>query len=63
MSTRTIVEINHDNLRDLLDAELMRCIYMALKTSQASVGDGFGGYHNFRVLAQHHHSETLITKT
>ena len=58
MSTRTIIEVNHDYLHDLLKyPEEVQAFIAALKSSsswaEAHTPSGI------RILGQRHHSETL----
>jgi hypothetical protein len=56
MSTRTIIEINHDYLTDLLeDSSFMKQFLWSLR----AVGDAYEPP-GVRVLAQRHHSDTLV---
>lgn len=60
MSTRTIIEINHDYIHDLGDAEWEE-LKRVLRSGFA-VRDIESGRHpvrGVRVLGQRHHSETL----
>ena len=67
MSTRTIIEINHDFLRERGRVELMD-LWSALPSSEVarllnlSGGKPFNWSSGVRVLAQRHHSETLTLK-
>lgn len=65
MSTRTIIELNHDyiaNVRTLGDLhELVRSLGMSEVTTRLNQNDGkpitWNGNHAIRVLGQRHHSE------
>ena len=64
MSTRTIIEINHDCLRPH-DLQELIDLWKALPSSSitgllnANKGEPFGWSNGIRVLGQRHHSETL----
>jgi len=65
MSIRTIVEINHDTLNDLTDAEVMRRLSRFLSGGNAGEISADGPrpqFGNIRVLAQRHHSEAITVK-
>lgn len=64
MSTRTIVEINHDYLAHLLeDRTFLRDLILELMSTEVTRRLNTQGPHDFlcgiRILAQRHHSETL----
>jgi hypothetical protein len=57
MSTRTIIEINHDYLHDLLEhPDEMRDFLTALK---GTIADAITPPSGIKVLGERHHSETL----
>lgn len=66
MSTRTIIEINHDFLHDIeKHPEAFVRLLRALKGSEINGMLNSARQPNFlgmRVLAQRHHSETLMLK-
>lgn len=64
MSTRTVIEINHDYLRQLGPeqwAELMTALASSSVTGQLNRAEGkpVNWTSGLRVLGQRHHSETL----
>jgi hypothetical protein len=62
MSTRTIIEINHDYIHDLEadPSQLRALLLMARSGALANVGPtGSVGLPGIRILGQRHHSETL----
>lgn len=69
MSTRTIIEINHDYLNDLLkDPDAWKALLLMARSgalagfpSEKNPG-GEVGLPGIRILAQRHHSETLNLK-
>jgi hypothetical protein len=62
VSTRTIVEINHDYLHDLKQAgHISREVFNVLCEATSS-RKHYGPIQGLRVLAQRHHSETLELK-
>jgi hypothetical protein len=67
VSTRTIIEINHDCLRRLGPeqwAELMAALSQSFITGKLNQADGspVQWIPGIRILAQRHHSETLHLK-
>lgn len=62
MSTRTVIEINHDYLETLEDPELMLALKRALQGSDAERINRSGFIAGVRWLGQRHHSETLELK-
>lgn len=63
MSIRTVIEINHDYLRDLADNP-QHLAYFLLGLGLSRHNRDFpitspDGLHGIRVLGQRHHSETL----
>jgi hypothetical protein len=63
MSTRTIIEINHDHLNPRELAELIDLFNMLGSSNITGMLNKFGKAFNYspgiRVLGQRHHSETL----
>lgn len=62
MSVRTILEINHDYMQQLLDTpDDWRALLMILRSGAVpSIKDpGDVGLPGIRILGQRHHSETL----
>jgi hypothetical protein len=58
MSTRTVIEINHDYLHDLLEhpegmVQLLRALRQTQRYAETQTPPGV------RILGQRHHSETL----
>ena len=67
MSTRTVIEINHDYLRSLGPeqwAELMHALASSSVTGQLNRAEGkpVNWTTGIRILGQRHHSETLRLK-
>jgi len=67
MSTRTVIEVNHDYLSKLGAeqwAELMRALASSTVTGQLNrnSGEPIGWTTGIRILGQRHHSETLNLK-
>ena len=67
MSTRTVIEINHDYLSDLLGdtehfASLLRDLSGSSITGMLNKGETPLVAVGIRVLGQRHHSETLTLK-
>jgi hypothetical protein len=67
MSTRTIIEINHDHIRRLeKDPAYLKALMQQLGMSGVTEGLNKHGPHDFcagvRILGQRHHSETLNLK-
>lgn len=58
MSIRTIIEINHDQLRVLDDPALMKMLKQELQGSDTRLIQA-GLIPGIRILGQRHHSETL----
>lgn len=67
MSTRTIVEINHDRLNDLDNPEELKKFVMALKGGsfnfELSKGEQPEIARGCRVLLQRHHSTDVLIRT
>jgi hypothetical protein len=64
MSTRTIIEINHDHLNAVTKAELIDLVEMLGSSTVTGLLNKNGGEpvtwtSGVRILAQRHHSETL----
>jgi hypothetical protein len=64
VSTRTIIEINHDRLSDLQGydgyiATLLRALGMSEVTGHLNARGAYDFCPGIRILAQRHHSETL----
>jgi hypothetical protein len=57
MSWRTVIEINHDHLGDLDDAEIMKTLRRYLQSNVDAQRVPYLGH--IRVLGTRHHSETL----
>jgi hypothetical protein len=64
MSTRTVIELNHDYISELLsDPKAMAAFLLFLSSGAAAnarTWDTDLGFQGIRVLGQRHHSETLL---
>ncbi|TEA79799.1 hypothetical protein [Allopusillimonas ginsengisoli] len=66
MSTRTIIEINHDHLTLSTAADLVSLLgHLGLSTITGQLNQSNGNpvdWGHIRILAQRHHSESLTLK-
>ena len=64
MSTRTIIEINHDYMHDLDDPEQIKKLLTALRSGfvERYISSTMHVAPGVRILAQRHHSEALTLK-
>lgn len=64
MSTRTIIEINHDYLHDLDNPETLQKLLQALRSGDISryIESTMHIVPGIRVLAMRHHTETITLK-
>lgn len=61
MSTRTIIEINHDYMHDLDNPETLDKLFKVLRSGfvQGYIDSTMHVVPGVRILGQRHHSETL----
>lgn len=61
MSTRTVIEINHDYMHDLDNPETLQKLLQALRSGHVNryIESTMHIVPGIRVLAQRHHSETI----